>query len=307
MIPERTLDPGRHVSDPRLRLESAVTRVLAEAPSAEASPSLLRAICESLGWRIGILWKIDREEHVLRCAEIWNDPENAVHAFAERSRRLTFASGVGLPGRVWATGEPAWIPDVTKDSNFPRLPAAAAAGLRAGVGFPIRLAGQVLGVMEFFSEELRGPDEHLLRSMAVIGSEVGQLMERLDVETLVRLREARYEAIVASALDCVIGMDHEGRITEFNPAAERTFGLARSEAIGRLLGETIVPADLRADHARGLAHYLETGDSHILDRRLELTGLRADGEEFPVELTVTRIDGDGRQPSRGSSVTSPIA
>ena len=214
-------------------------------------------------------------------------------AFAERSRRLTFEPGVGLPGRVWAAGEPAWIPDVTKDSNFPRLPAAAAAGLHAGVGFPIRLAGQVLGVMEFFSEELRGPDEHLLRSMAVIGSELGQLMERLDVETLARRREARYEAIVASALDCVIGMDHAGRIIEFNPAAERTFGLARSEAIGRLLGETIVPEELRADHIRGLARYLQTGDSHILDRRLELTALRADGETFPVELTVTRIDGEG--------------
>lgn len=267
--------------------------MLAESPSGSASPSLLRAICETLGWGVGILWKVDRADEILRLADAWHEPGPPLDEFVRISRERTFARGVGLPGRVWSAGEPVSIPDVTKDDNFPRLRYAAAAGLHAGVGFPIRLAGEVLGVMEFFSAELRRPDDDLVRAMAVIGSEIGQLMERLDVETLARAREARYEAILRSSLDGVVAMDHEGNILEFNPAAEAAFGRTSAEVIGRPLAEMLVPPRMRDAHWAGLRRYLETGESNILGRRLELTGMRADGSEFPVELTVIRVPGDG--------------
>ena len=104
--------------------------------------------------------------------------------------------------------------------------------------------------------------------------------------------EARRAAILDTALDSVIAMDHEGRIVDFNPAAERTFGYRRDEVIGRTLAETIVPPSLRESHRRGLARYLETGEGPVLGRRIELTGLRKDGTEFPVELAITRIAGE---------------
>jgi len=87
-------------------------------------------------------------------------------------------------------------------------------------------------------------------------------------------------------------MDHQGRIVDFNPAAERTFGYRRDEVIGKTLAETIVPPSLRESHRRGLARYLETGEGPVLGRRIELTGLRKDGTEFPVELAITRIAGE---------------
>jgi len=87
-------------------------------------------------------------------------------------------------------------------------------------------------------------------------------------------------------------MDHTGKILEFNPAAERTFGYARSEAVGRELGELIVPPSFRDRHRRGLAHYLATGQGPAIGKRIELTAMRADGTEFPVELAVTRIGSD---------------
>jgi PAS domain S-box-containing protein len=287
------LDLEGIVNEPQGQLEFAVTRVLAEAPRESASPSLLRAICQTLGWGVALLWKVDREAHVLRCAEAWYDAGAGLGEFVRTSRERAFEPGVGLPGRVWASGEPMWIPDVTHDDNFPRMPFAGAAGLHAGVGFPIRLSGRVLGVMEFFSSELKAPDDDLLRAMTVIGGQIGQLMERLDVETLARAREEHYEAIVVSALDGVVGMDHEGRITEFNPAAERMFGRTKDEALGRPLAETLIPPRLRGDQWAGLRRYLETGESTILGRRLELIGMRADGSEFPAELAIIRVPGDG--------------
>jgi PAS domain S-box-containing protein len=104
-----------------------------------------------------------------------------------------------------------------------------------------------------------------------------------------RASEARKSAILGTALDCVITMDHEGKVVEFNPAAEKTFGYSRAEVVGKGLAEFIIPPSLRESHRTGMAHYLATGEGPVLDKRLELPALRADGTEFPVELAITRI------------------
>jgi PAS domain S-box-containing protein len=105
--------------------------------------------------------------------------------------------------------------------------------------------------------------------------------------------EARNAAILDSALDCIVTMDHDGRISEFNPAAERTFGYRRQDVLGKSMADVIIPPSLREHHQRGLARYLATGEERVLGRHLELTAIRADGSEFPVELAITRIPLDG--------------
>jgi PAS domain S-box-containing protein len=105
--------------------------------------------------------------------------------------------------------------------------------------------------------------------------------------------EAHKAAILDSSPDCVIAIDHEGRITEFNPAAEETFGHRRSDVLGRLLADVIIPPSLREKHRIGFVRYLATGDSKVLGRRLEMTALCAGEREIPVELTITRIPQDG--------------
>jgi PAS domain S-box-containing protein len=102
--------------------------------------------------------------------------------------------------------------------------------------------------------------------------------------------EARHSAILQSALDCIITMDYNGRVVEFNPAAERTFGYARDDVVGRTMAELIIPPSLRDRHAGGLARYLATGTGPILGQRLELMAMRADGSEFPIELAVTKVE-----------------
>jgi diguanylate cyclase (GGDEF)-like protein/PAS domain S-box-containing protein len=105
--------------------------------------------------------------------------------------------------------------------------------------------------------------------------------------------DARREAMLEAALDCIVTMDAGGLVVDFNAAAERTFGYSREEVRGRRLGDLIVPPELRGRHEAGLARHLEDGDAAVLGRRLEMQAMRRDGSRIPVELTVTRTDIDG--------------
>ena len=125
------------------------------------------------------------------------------------------------------------------------------------------------------------------RAVRMVGSMV-DVSERKRAEAVLRESEARHRAVLESAMDAFVGMDHEGRITEFNPAAERMFGRSRGEVLGRELASVIIPPSFRKAHRRGLARYLATGESVVIGGRLEVSALHADGREFPVELTVTR-------------------
>src|SRR5688572_3155751 len=109
----------------------------------------------------------------------------------------------------------------------------------------------------------------------------------------VRTTDLLTAAILESALDCIITADHHGRITEFNPAAERTFGYRRQDVVGLPLADVIVPPSLREQHHAGFARYLATGEARVLGRRVEITGMRSDGSEFPIELAITPITLDG--------------
>jgi PAS domain S-box-containing protein len=99
-------------------------------------------------------------------------------------------------------------------------------------------------------------------------------------------------AYLEAALDAVILADASGRVLEFNAAAERMFGYRREQALGTVLGELIVPPSLRERHTRGFARFAETGEGRVFGRRLELTGMRSDGSEFPVELALSCVHGE---------------
>ena len=257
----------------------------------EALERALAAIGEGLGWRLGAAWEPPPgEPDLLVCVETWCAPGVDDAEFVAVSRDLRLAPGEGLPGRVWATGEAAWIADVQDDANFPRAPAARRAGLHAAFCFPLRSARGVLGVVEFYTGEARELDSELLEMMATLGDQIGQAVERRRDAEHLRAARTRHEAMLEVALDAVISIDETGHVLEFNPAAERIFGYPASEAVGQDMAELIVPPELRERHRAGFARYLETREPAVLDQRLELTGMRADGSTFPVELTITRIE-----------------
>jgi PAS domain S-box-containing protein len=271
-------------------LDLAVANALAESPTlSEATPRLLEDIGDLLGWQAGSLWEIVPGGTTLHCVSTWQAPRVAIDQFEHFRRPLEFVPGVGLPGLVWNSGRPEWVYDFAVDERFPRAPAAAEAGLHTALGFPIVGTQGVRGVVEFFTTARKRPQPALLAMMARLGRQIGQQVERRRAEEAVRQSEALRGAVLESALDCVISMNHEGRIVEFNPAAERTFGYSQKEVVGQPLVALLIPPSLRKAHRDGLARYLETGESTILGRRLELTGMRSDGAEFPVEIAITRI------------------
>lgn len=105
--------------------------------------------------------------------------------------------------------------------------------------------------------------------------------------------EKKMRSVVEGALDCIVMMDDKGRIVEFNPAAERTFGYAREEVIGESLANVIIPPAFRIGHTEGFSRFLKSGESKMLGKRIELNAMRADGREFPAELAITAVDWTG--------------
>jgi PAS domain S-box-containing protein len=209
----------RKRAEMRLAISHAVTRILAEAETLpDAAPQVIQAILERLGWHVGAIWTVDRDANVLRCVDIWHSPDVDVEEFETASRQSVMAPGVGLPGRVWSTGTPAWIADVVRDTNFPRAPIAGRARLHGAFGFPIMLGDDILGVIEFFSREIRQPDHPLLQMFAAVGSQIGQFIERKRAEAALaeernELRKAKEaaEAATRSKSEFLANMSHEIR------------------------------------------------------------------------------------------------
>jgi PAS domain S-box-containing protein len=144
-------------------------------------------------------------------------------------------------------------------------------------------------VVELYAARPREPDNPMLHLMDALGAQLGEYVERKLAEEAVSDSEARKTAVLQTALDCVITMDGDGRIIEFNPAAERTFGYKAQEAVGQELAELIIPPDLRDRHRSGLKRYLSIRESGLFDRRIEMRAIRKDGSELPVELAITSI------------------
>ncbi len=173
----------RKEAERRLAVQYAVVQILAKSASlSEATPEILRSICQHVGWELGEVWLVDAGAPALRLGGLWQTPSLDAEEFNALSRGTAFVRGRGLPGRVWVDNRPLWITDVETDPNFPRVAAAVAAGLHAGFAFPIRSAGEVIGVMDFFSHSVQSPDEDLLKMFDALGSQIGDFMMRKRAE-----------------------------------------------------------------------------------------------------------------------------
>jgi PAS domain S-box-containing protein len=272
----------------------SVTRALAESVSlAEATPKMLQAIGESLGWQLGALWIVDRERDELSCVETWHAPAVGVAEFERLCMERTFARGEGLPGRVWEKGEAEWVTDIA-DTSFPRSAIAARAGLHGACGFPVLLGGQTLGVMEFFSREVRPPDDALLNMMASLGSQIGQFIERKRAEESLKESEEQYRVVAETASDAIITINADSKIVFINPAAEDVFGYTIAEMMGQEL-TMLMPDYMRRLHRAGLERYAETNQRHISWDGVELPGLHKEGHEIPLEISFSEFSRHGQR------------
>ncbi|HKT34877.1 MAG TPA: GAF domain-containing sensor histidine kinase [Nitrospira sp.] len=176
----------------RLAAEYAVTRILAESATIkDATPGVLRVIGESLDWEIGMFWRLDEQNQVLRLIDLWHAPGVEASEFIQDSKDRTFQRGEGLVGRVWATRKSMWIPDVCADPTFRRAPMAARIGLNGAFAFPVSKGEQLYGVIDCFTRTSREPDRDVLEMMADLGIKVGVFVDRKRTEEELRETEAR--------------------------------------------------------------------------------------------------------------------
>ncbi|HEX7880723.1 MAG TPA: response regulator [Candidatus Eisenbacteria bacterium] len=237
------------------RLQHAILRTLAESTSlTDATPAVLREICEAFHWDYGGLWLIDPSAGVLRCIETWQSASVVLDEFQRLSRECQFPSGTGLPGRVWKTGQPAWVRDVVEDLNFPRALAADRAGLHGAIGVPIDREGELIGVMEFFSPHVLDPDDRLVQLMTAIGRDLGRFLAR-------KRAMDELEQLFELSLDMFCIADFDGFFRRVNPAWERVLGHPASELLARPYMEFIHPEDREATVAE--ASKLLTGESTV--------------------------------------------
>ena len=217
----------RRQAERRLGAQHATATVLAECATLEAAaPHILRMVCENLGWDWGAVWTVDPRAGTLRCADTWCSPEADLSEFEAASRQTSLAPGEGLPGWVWAAGATAWVPDVQQDARLARKAVASRAGLRGAMAFPIQTGPEILGVMEFFRRGAEGPDEELLATMAAIGSQVGQFIERRRAEAALTREREFLRAVLENVQDGIVACDARGVLTLFNRAFREFHGQA---------------------------------------------------------------------------------
>lgn len=179
----------------------AMAQVLDNSNSlSDAAPELLRTICESVSFDVGIIWQVSPDRGRLVMVDVWHVPSRPVPNFEPESRLSQFAPGVGLPGSVWQLGASAWISDLMSDASFPRSTSAQLDGLVTGFAFPIKIQGNVTGVLEFYSRTRREPDSAMLEFFYSAASQIGQFIERKEAQS--RLREL--QAITTAVGDALV-------------------------------------------------------------------------------------------------------
>ncbi|CAN5606088.1 ATP-binding protein [soil metagenome] len=235
----------RRRTERRMALQCAVSSLLSEsADFIESARRILQVTCRELEWDAGGLWTIDHEAQVLRCVDFYSVSKIAVNEFEKRTRAVAFKRGEGLPGRIWEKGAPARIDNIAEDPNFPRAAVARQEGINSAFGFPILLDNEVLGVLDFFSKEVREADDELLLLAASIGGQMGQFTKRKRAEDeraelLEREQAARAEAEKANRLkdEFLATLSHELR-TPLNAV----IGWSRILSSGRLDEESAAHA-----------------------------------------------------------------
>jgi PAS domain S-box-containing protein len=216
----------------RAELDRTVIEALAGSPTvSDTLRNLLEAIAEYLNYEFGAIWQSDETDTRLRCFATWESPDSDVETFRRTTEDLELEPGQGLPGRVWASREPAWIADVLADDNFPRASLAAQAGLRGAFAFPILGPDGMEAVVEFFTRQPIQADESILQAVETVGLQVGLYLARMRVEA----RSQWLAAVVESSEDAIVTARLNGQIVSWNRAAERLYGFRADEIIGQSL------------------------------------------------------------------------
>ncbi|MCC6234128.1 MAG: PAS domain S-box protein, partial [Verrucomicrobiales bacterium] len=226
----------------RRTLQYEISRTLASAEDlATGVRGALHAVVTHLGWRFAALWRVEPGRQHLRLEEAVHDPGTDLQGFHDDTQRRRFGWGDDLPGRVWATYHPVWIPDLAREVALPRSEIATAAGLRTCLAVPISCGGRVWGILECFGGAMEEPDTDLLHLFESVSSQLLQFAERTEARRELELQKTLFERVFLEAPVAIAILDDLERVRAVNQEFTRLFGFTAEEITGDLINSHLVP------------------------------------------------------------------
>ncbi|WP_197992895.1 PAS domain S-box protein [Gimesia aquarii] len=250
-------------------------------------------LCEISGWPVSHVFVSNNDDTRLISSRIWyTTNDNNFRALRSVSEKVSIIQGEDLPGQVWQSGEAVWITDIENDDTITHKRDFTKFGIRSAFGFPVKLDGKIIAVVEFFNNKLTTPDPNLLSLASGVANKISQMVERMQWQE----ERTRLAAIVDSSADAIISKALDGTITSWNSGAEIIYGWPADEAIGETITIILPPGMAREESE--ILEAMKTG------RRLEqfqTRRMRKDGTIIDVSITVSPIRGlDGK--IMGSSI-----
>lgn len=261
-----------------------------------AKIKILEVLCSYMGWDFASYWELDKLEDIIYCKACFKTDKPGINVFEEVTLKTRFHRGIGLPGRVWENNEPAWIPNVLEDTNFPRLPMAREANLHSGFCFPVISEKEVIGVIEVFTYQIHKPKPELVKIIDVLGSRIGQFHQRIHSEEerkrLISQLQVANELLHQTArTDTLTNLPNRRSLAE-NIEKEHARHLRTKRPLSFIMGDLDLFKEINDSLGHDVGDFALSHTALILKegcRQQDIIG-RWGGEEFLIILPDTDLD-----------------
>ena len=257
----------------------------------EALSFTLEKLCNESYWVCGDAWMVKGEE--IHCiATYCNKTSVELQAFQAESWGLRLRKGEGLPGISWQRKNVIWMDNITLEPSLTRL-TACAAGIKSAIAVPIPLKGEAIAVLCFYLQEIKERDKPFIEMATAVCGQLGVLMHQKMIEDMLRQSEQRFRSLIESSPEAIVITNRGGRIVSWNHASQNMFGYSLADIFGKSIF-TILPERFQEAYDKAVEYCLESENHQIDGSIVEIYGLRQDGTELPIEISLACWEVEGQ-------------